>query len=267
MLKARHIHFCIRKRPIVDHADLHLEAGEILAVLGPNGAGKSTLLKILSGEMPCKQDEVEYNGRSLSKYSPNSLAKVRSVMPQHSQLTFPFKAGEVVVLGMAKQVATPPQELLEEVMKETQCWEFRDRQYAQLSGGEKQRVQLARVLLQIWEIKPYPRYLLLDEPTSSMDIAQQHHVLAIVSRLKRRNIGVLAILHDLNLAAAYADRVALFKDGNILYQGEMDEVMTSSKLGHAFGHPVKVTRETDSDQLVITAKALINKKQHEFKTA
>src|SRR5690606_27759760 len=155
--KARQIHFCIRKRPIVEHADLHLQAGEILAVLGPNGAGKSTLLKILSGETACKHGEVEYNGRPLSKYSPHALAKVRSVMPQHSQLTFPVQSEEVVALGMAKQVAAPPQELFEEVMKETQCWEFRDRQYAQLSGGEKQRVQLARVLIQIWEIKPYPR--------------------------------------------------------------------------------------------------------------
>src|SRR5690606_40573359 len=107
--------------------------------------------------------------------------------------------------------------LLKEVIIETHTWDLREQQYGMLSGGEKQRVQLARVLVQIWEMRPYPRYLLLDEPTSSMDIAQQHHVLQIVSRLKKRNIGVLAIVHDLNLAAAYADKVVLLKEGLVRY--------------------------------------------------
>ncbi len=267
MLKAKNIHFCIRQRPIVDQAAISLQAGELVAVLGPNGAGKSTLLKILSGEIPCKRADIQYNGTSISSYSVKALAKVRAVMPQHSVLSFPFTAMEVVELGLGNQTVSAPDELTKEVMMETQTWGLRDRQYGKLSGGEKQRVQLARVLIQIWEIKPYPRYLLLDEPTSSMDIAQQHHVLQIVSRIKKRNIGVLAIVHDLNLAAAYADQVVLLKDGMIRYQGETESVLTSEYLEETFDYPVKVSKDADTGQLVIISQVQYRKINHEFKLA
>src|SRR5690554_2024626 len=267
MLIAKNIHFCIRQKPIVDQAEVSLQAGEFLAVLGPNGAGKSTLLKILSGEISCNKGDIGYNGISIQDYSSKALAGVRAVMPQHSTLSFPYKAMEVVELGLGCQTVSSPDELLREVMVETQTWELRDRQYGKLSGGEKQRVQLARVLIQIWEIKPYPRYLLLDEPTSSMDIAQQHHVLQIVSRLKKRNIGILAIVHDLNLAAAYADSVVLLKEGMICYQGVTASVMTSNNLETAFDHPVKVIKDPDSDQLIIVSQAQAKKIKHEFKLA
>jgi len=267
MLKAKNIHFCIRKRPIVDQADISLQAGELLAVLGPNGAGKSTLLKILSGEISCKNGDIRYNGVSIRDYSTKALAAVRAVMPQHSTLSFPYSAIEVVELGLGCQTVSAPDELLKEVMIETHTWKLRDMQYGKLSGGEKQRVQLARVLIQIWEIKPYPRYLLLDEPTSSMDIAQQHHVLQIVSKLKKRNIGILAIVHDLNLAAAYADNVALLKDGVIRYQGETEVVLTSENLEKTFDHPVKVLRDPGNDQLIIFSQVQTKRINHEFKLA
>ena len=267
MLKARNIHFCIRQRPIVDQAALSLQAGELLAVLGPNGAGKSTLLKILSGEISCKHGDIRYNGVSIKDYSSKALAGVRAVMPQHSTLSFPYRAMEVVELGLGCQNVSAPDELLQEVMMETQTWELRNQQYGKLSGGEKQRVQLARVLIQIWEIKPYPRYLLLDEPTSSMDIAQQHHVLQIVSKLKKRNIGVLAIVHDLNLAAAYADNVALLRDGVICCQGQTASVMTSENLAKVFDHPVKVLKDPDNDQLIIISQVQPKRINHEFKLA
>lgn len=267
MLKAKNIHFCIRKRPIVAQADISLQAGELVAVLGPNGAGKSTLLKILSGEIPCQRADIQYNGTDIRNYSAKALAKVRAVMPQHSILSFPFTAMEVVELGLGNQSFGTPDQLVQEVMKETQTWDLRDRHYGQLSGGEKQRVQLARVLVQIWEMRPYPRYLLLDEPTSSMDIAQQHHVLQIVSRLKKRNIGVLAIVHDLNLAGAYADQVVLLKDGVVRYQGETESVLTSETLEETFDHPVKVSKDPDTHQLVIISQVQPRRINHEFKLA
>lgn len=267
MLEAKNIHFCIRQRPIVDQADVLLQAGELLAVLGPNGAGKSTLLKILSGEISCNKGDTRYNGLPIRTLSSRALARVRAVMPQHCSLSFPFKAIEVVELGLGSQTISSPDDLLREVMTETNTWELRDQPYGKLSGGEKQRVQLARVLVQIWEIKPYPRYLLLDEPTSSMDIAQQHHVLQIVSRLKERNIGILAIVHDLNLAAAYADKVALLKDGVIRDQGEAAAVLTSENLEKTFDHPVKVAKDPDNDQLIIISRKQTNPFTHEIKQA
>jgi len=267
MLRGKNIHFCVQKRPIVDQADISLQAGELVAVLGPNGAGKSTLLKILSGEIPCRRADIQYNGTAIRHFSAKALAKLRAVMPQHSVLSFPFTASEVVELGLGTQPVSAPDQLVQKVMMETQTWDLRDRHYGKLSGGEKQRVQLARVLVQIWEMRPYPRYLLLDEPTSSMDIAQQHHVLQIVSRLKKRNIGVLAIVHDLNLAAAYADKVVLLKEGVVRYQGPTESVLTSETLQETFDHPVKVSKDPDTDQLVIISQVQPKRINHEFKLA
>jgi iron complex transport system ATP-binding protein len=240
MLVAKNIHFCIQNRPIVDNADLNLEPGQMTALIGPNGAGKSTLLKILSGDIACQHGQIFYNGMAIKYLSSQELARVRAVMPQHSQLSFPFKAVEVVGLGLLSLSVRNPQKIVKEVMEETQTWHLKDKLYAQLSGGEKQRVQLSRVLAQIWADADTPRYLLLDEPTSSLDIAHQHQVLHIASKLKKNNIGVLAVLHDLNMAAAYADQIVMLKNGNIFQSGPAAQVMTSENLFHVFEHPIEV---------------------------
>ena len=206
MLQAHQVHFCIQNRPVVDQISLVLQSGEILAILGPNGAGKSTLFKILSGEIPCKHGQVGYNGNPLEKLNSRQLAQVRAVMPQHTTVNFPFSAQEVVELGLFSTQSKNSAHLVKEVMEATKTLHLKNVNFQYLSGGEKQRVQLARVLVQIWEQKPFPRYLLLDEPTSSLDIAQQHGVLGILRSLTKRNIGVLIILHELNLAAHYGGR-------------------------------------------------------------
>ena len=125
--------------------------------------------------------------------------------------------------------------------------------YQDLSGGEKQRVQLARVLLQIWEKKPFPRYLLLDEPTSSLDIAQQHVVLNILKKLKDQNIGVLVIMHDLNLAAHYADRIALMKKGKIEGIGPVEKVFSEELLSKVFDHPIHIIKNTTTGQFLVSS--------------
>lgn len=240
MLQAHQVHFCIQKRPVVDQISLTLEAGEILAILGPNGAGKSTLFKILSGEIPCKHGQVGYNGNPLEKLNSRQLAQVRAVMPQHTTVNFPFTAQEVVELGLFSAQSKNPADLVKEVMGATKTLHLKDVNFQHLSGGEKQRVQLARVLVQIWEQKPFPRYLLLDEPTSSLDIAQQHGVLSILRSLTHRNIGVLIILHELNLAAQYADRIALLKGGMITQCGPVREVLQEESLHRVFDYPIQI---------------------------
>jgi iron complex transport system ATP-binding protein len=251
MLQAQDIHFCIRNLPIIDRANICLTPGELTVILGPNGAGKSTLFKVLAGEIPCKYGNVAYNGTPIHSFSAKNLALVRAVMPQHSSLSFPFKALEVVELGLLSCGDAYRPDLVEEVMRETQTWHLKEKLYGNLSGGEKQRVQLARVLTQIWDKKPFPRYLLLDEPTSSMDIALQHHVLRIIHKIKNRNIGVLAILHDLNLAANYADKVILLKKGRILHQGAVKEVMTATHLEEIFEHPIQVFSASEDSPMII----------------
>lgn len=130
---------------------------------------------------------------------------------------------------------------------------FKDQLLGNLSGGEKQRVHLARVLAQIWENKSFPRYLLLDEPTSSMDIAQQHHILQLIAQLKHQNIGILTILHDLNLAANYADNVVLLKRGAILNQGPTREIMTPRNLRELFDYPIQVISEGPKKPIYISS--------------
>lgn len=238
MLKASRVHFCIRHRLIVDEVSLELNPGEILAVLGPNGAGKSTFFKILSGEIRCKHGSIDYNGHDIQRLKSRELAEVRAVMPQHTQVNFPFTVQEVVELGLISTDAKNPAKLISEVLEATNTSHLKDRVFNSLSGGEKQRVQLARVLVQIWEPKPFPRYLLLDEPTSSLDIAQQHAVLKILETLKSRNIGILVILHELNLAAQYADKIALLKNGLIAKVGLVEEILEEEILAYVFDHPI-----------------------------
>jgi iron complex transport system ATP-binding protein len=253
MLDAQNLHFCIKNKPILDHANICLMAGELTVLLGPNGAGKSTLFRLLSGELVCNQGSVKYNGIPINGLKPRQLATLRAVMPQHSTMTFPYMAMEVVALGLLLSNKKHPSDTIKEVMMATQTWHLKDQLFGNLSGGEKQRVQLARVLVQIWEIKSFPRYLLLDEPTSSMDIAQQHHILEIISQLKNRNIGILTILHDLNLAANYADNVVLLKEGSLLKQGRVREIMTPENLQLVFDYPINVSSEGPDSPIYVSS--------------
>lgn len=251
MLTASNIQFRIRNRTILDTTSLELAAGQIIAILGPNGAGKSSLFSLLSGESSCTCGEVSYNGRSIAKYKARDLAELRAVMPQHSSVNFPFTVREVVELGLISIQPKSPEKTVDEVMALAQIKHLQGQEYYQLSGGEKQRVQLARVLAQVWERKPYPRYVLLDEPTSSLDIAQQHAVLEILLQLKSRNIGVLIILHDLNLAAQYADEIILLKSGKICYCGPMKEGMDGCLLEKVFDHPIRIMNCPVTNQLIV----------------
>ncbi|WP_339923921.1 heme ABC transporter ATP-binding protein [uncultured Cyclobacterium sp.] len=251
MLRASNIQFRTKNQTILDSTSLEVESGQITAVLGPNGAGKTTLFKLISGESPCSCGEVHYNGLNVAKFKARQLAEIRAVMPQHSSVNFPFTVREVVELGLISIQAHNPDKTIAEVMDLAQIEHLQAREYSLLSGGEKQRVQLSRVLVQVWERKPYPRYVLLDEPTSSLDIAQQHAVLDILCQLKNRNIGVLVILHDLNLAAQYADKILLLKSGKVCFCGPMKEGMDEFLLEKVFDYPIKCMHCEATNQLII----------------
>ncbi|WP_209330148.1 heme ABC transporter ATP-binding protein [Lunatimonas salinarum] len=253
MLEAKKLHFCIKKKPILDQASICIKSGELTALIGPNGAGKSTLFKLLSGEARCQLGSISYNRHPIETLKSNQLATLRAVMPQHSSVTFPFRALEVVELGLVLSKQSFASSTIQKVMKATSTWHLRDQLVDNLSGGERQRVQLARVLAQIWEPKPFPRYLLLDEPTSSMDIAQQHHVLQVVSQLKHKNIGILAILHDLNLAANYSDAVVLLKEGVVVKQGPTRKILTPENLEQVFDYPIQVSAKEPHQPIFISS--------------
>ncbi|QCR21139.1 heme ABC transporter ATP-binding protein [Pontibacter sp. SGAir0037] len=242
MLIAENISYARGKKQILEKVSLQLEPGVFTAVLGPNGAGKSTLLKLVSKETGGHTGSIRLNGKSLADYTARELALVRAVLPQSVHVNFPFKAREIVQLGRLphREALKKSIRVTEEVMDATGIRHLADRNYASLSGGEQQRVQLARVIAQLKGSSRQPRFLLLDEPTSSLDMAQQHSMLHIAREMCRQDIGVLAILHDMNLAAQYADELLFLKKGKTVAQGRTADLMQEEVLEATFAHPVQV---------------------------
>jgi iron complex transport system ATP-binding protein len=233
----------IGDKSLIQNIELALAPGEILAVVGPNGAGKSTLLRVLAGELLPTDGRVSIENRSLNAWRKRELARMRSVLPQSSTLTFGFLAQEVVLMGRTPHLSggesREDHAIVAEAMHMTRTDHLIDRVYTTLSGGERQRVQLARVLAQIWEGEA-PRYLLLDEPTNNLDLSHQHGTLTIARQFAERGVGVLAVLHDLNLAAQYADQVLILKDGQALAKGTPESVFTPDIIQQTFDLPVMV---------------------------
>lgn len=228
--------------------------GEVFAVLGQNGAGKSTLFKALSGEWKPSDGDVVFNGKPMSSWSRLHLAQQRAVLPQQSSLTFDFSVEEVVQLGRSPHATGVEldREIVEHVMELCDVTRFAGRNYTSLSGGEKQRVQLARVLAQIWQENPKEdRLLLLDEPTSALDLAHQHALLTVARNLSRQRVAVLVVLHDLNLASAYADQLMMLHQGKCVAMGSAEEVIKPDLVECVFGIQVKVIDHPESGKPLV----------------
>lgn len=230
---------------LVRHVDLTVKAGEMLVILGPNGAGKSTLFKMLSGEWPASEGSVTLFDKSYAQWPGEALARRRAILPQHSSLTFPFTVEEVVRMGRTPHDtgARKDREIVAELVHRCDLESLKTRLYPWLSGGEKQRVQLARVLAQIWPVDSdgsTHKFLFLDEPTSALDIAHQHSMLKLARELTQRGDSVVVILHDLNLASAYADRVLMLHQGKVAGLGCVREVFNRELLQQVFDVDVQI---------------------------
>ncbi len=225
-------------KPILDALSFELPKGALTVLVGPNGAGKSTLLKILTGEIRPESGSVLVAGKPLGDWPQAELSRVRGVLPQESTLQFDFRVHEVVMLGRMPHLqgaeTARDGEIVREALAAVDMTGFSDRLYPTLSGGEKQRVQLARVLAQIWEPCGPVRCLFLDEPTSSLDLAHQHATLALARTLAGKGAAVFAILHDLNLAAAYADRILMLHRGVVAAAGSPWETLTPGNIQSVF---------------------------------
>lgn len=243
-------------KTLISDIDLTLNPGEVLAVLGPNGAGKSTLFKVMAGEYTHYSGELCLNGSNYNDWSSNHIAHMVGVLPQSSGLLFPFSAFEVVMLGRLPHSSgrKADREIALAAMRQADVVHLAAALYPSLSGGEKQRVQLARVLCQIWcETELGDRYLLLDEPTSALDLSHQHHTLKLARQLAAKGMGVLAILHDLNLASQYADKLLLLSQGRVVTKGSVSEVMTPDKIKRLYGIDVSVVPHPSIDcPLIVT---------------
>ncbi len=235
-------------RVVLDDISIDIRAGEVTALLGPNGAGKSTLLKLLCGEIPSHND-IEYFGQAKDCWQPEDIAKHLAMLPQHSTLTFPFLAREVVELG-AIPLAVSNKEtsaLALHYMEKTDVLHLADRLYPALSGGEKQRLHLARVLTQLHQ-SGEKKILMLDEPTSALDLAHQHNTLKIAREAaKAEGAAVVVVLHDLNLAAQYADRLVLLHNGKLVCDASPWEALTPERIERVYGYQSIVTKHPSLD--------------------
>ena len=248
MLQTESVDVHLGRTHALNDVSLSVGPGEVVAVLGPNGSGKSTLMRVMSGELAPRQGSVLQDDRPLGDWPRRALAMRRAVLPQNTAISFPFRALHVVLLGRSPHAGSSSHaddlDIAAQAMRETEVTHLADRVYPSLSGGEQQRVQMARVLAQIWPAANSGdnRYLLLDEPTSSLAIAHQHTALATARRFAARGMGVVVILHDLNLAAIYADRLCVFKAGRLLHEGPPEQVLTPDVVKSVFDLSVTPTR-------------------------
>ncbi len=252
MLTATNITVHFGQREVLHDVSFRAAPGALTAIVGPNGSGKTTLLKAMIAEVP-HGGAVTLNGTETETAKPWELAAMRAVLPQATPLAFPFNVAEVVRLGLMNGTSGGQSHLVAAALERVGLGGYAARYYQELSGGEQQRVQLARVLAQVWEPvhNGVPRWLFLDEPVSALDIGHQLMVMQIARDFADAGGGVVAVMHDLNLTAMFADDVALISEGRILAQGPSEDVFTDSLLSDAYHCAVRVNATPTSGTFLL----------------
>jgi iron complex transport system ATP-binding protein len=253
VVEARAVALHLNGAALVDGIDLTINPGEVVAIVGPNGAGKSTLLRLLSGDLRPSRGSVHLKTRELSTYSAAQLAGHRATLSQHTNVTFPFTVEEVVHMGAGDLSHAAARPLADAALREVAMDGFRHRQISTLSGGEQQRVHFARVLVQLTrgEARHGPGLLLLDEPTSSLDLRHQIELMETAGARARNGTAVVAILHDLNLAARFADRIVVLHRGKIAADDHPAKTITREILREVFEVDVAITHHDNGTPILL----------------
>ncbi len=248
ILSAQNINVIRNSQQLIDNVSLDIARGERVALIGPNGAGKSTLLKTLTGEIAPNHGNVTLFGKPLSQWRDRDAARVRAVLPQATMLNFAFTVREIVELGRfphcAGALTRHDRIIVAEAMSAVEVTAFAERDVLSLSGGERARVHAARVLAQVWDaphdVSPV---LLLDEPTASLDLRHQRVLLQAVSEfVKRRGASVLAVLHDINLTAQWADRIVWLQRGRIVANGSAEQTLARERIRDVYEVDAEIAR-------------------------
>ncbi|ABE49875.1 heme ABC transporter ATP-binding protein [Methylobacillus flagellatus] len=259
MLEVIHTGLNIGSKTLLHDISFIIKPGEMVAICGPNGAGKSSLIRLLCGELKPSSGEVRWEGKSLAEWNLLQLARQRALMQQHAEVGFAYTALEIILLGRHPHHlgANRPQDyqIAMAAMQEVGAVHLAEQIYSTLSGGEQARVQMARVLAQIWESSQGARLLLLDEPTAALDPLQQHRMLTIARKwADKGDVAVVAIVHDLNLAAQYADRIALLRDGRLQAIDRVESIMTPAMVEACFDLPCVLLNHPDGGTPMIAAR-------------
>ncbi|KAA0990736.1 heme ABC transporter ATP-binding protein [Dyadobacter aurulentus] len=242
MMEINQAGFEIRGRKLLHEVSFQVKSGEFWAIVGANGAGKSTLIKMLSSELAPTSGSVTFDGKDLKKYKLRDLAKKRAVLAQQNTITLSFTVQEIVLMGRYPFYDSEPTQrdlaIVDMCLKKVGIAHLKSRLYPTLSGGEQQRVQVSRALAQIWEVDK--GLLLLDEPTTGMDLLHQFETFQLAKEMTTKGFSVVAVIHDLNQALQYADKVLMLKNGQNFAIGSPSEVLTETNIQAAFGLAVQI---------------------------
>lgn len=253
MIKANNISLSLSGQVILHNVNLQIKPGELVALCGPNGAGKSTLLSCLAGEHPSCDANISYAGITLDQLSAKKQAQQRVFLEQSPSLAAQFTLTELIELGAP--IDLPPDvlaRLVDEMINAFNFQHMRSKMVSALSGGQRHRAHLTRVLIQLRanRLLGHESYLFLDEPTASLDMGYQIKILKLMRELANEGVGVLVVLHDLNLAAAFADRMVLLRQGRIAYIDTPEQVLTADNLSDVYKTPIFVER-AQNQQIII----------------
>jgi len=244
---------------VLQDVSLDVSPGEILALIGPNGAGKTTIIRAVSGTTPIRSGKVDINGQDLSRFTTGQRARVLAVVPQARQLGGAYTVEQAVMMGRTAYMSWLGREsesdcaAVQLALRQTQLDDFAQRQIAQLSGGEQQRVFLARALAQTTPV------LLLDEPTNHLDLHHQTSLLSLVKKLtEEKQLAVMMAMHDLNLVSFFADKVALLVDGELKHVGTPQEVIQAEHISAAYQTPVEIFTHPITGAPHIFPKGVLN---------
>ncbi len=211
----RDISFSYPGKEVLKKVNLKIKPGKITTILGPNGSGKTTLIKTLENN-EVHVGEILINGKSINDFSIGQLARRRAILSQKIDLAFGFSVDQVIRMGRLPYAGREKEKTINEILNLFDLNKFKDSSYLKLSGGEQQRVNIARSIAQIWDAsKDKKKYLLMDEPTSSLDVQFQVQLIKVLEKIKKRNIGILLVLHDINLALSISDKIILFSEGKV----------------------------------------------------
>ena len=251
-VSAEGLSYSVEANALLDRVDLHAQQGMLLGLIGPNGAGKTTLLRALAGILSYWEGVVLIEGSNLKGSTPREIARTLGLVPQIAPYTQGFTALELVTMGRYPHIGRFQVEgkgdslIARKAMRVTETEQFADRTLDTLSGGERQRIFVSRALAQ------QPRILLLDEPTSNLDVLHQLKVLGLVRRLVDGGLTAIAAIHDLQMAARYCHQLALMKRGQVLAQGPPDQVLTPQTIESAFGVKAAVYRDPTTGSLAVS---------------
>tara|TARA_Y100001968_G_scaffold75918_1_gene67354 strand:+ start:1272 stop:2045 length:774 start_codon:yes stop_codon:yes gene_type:complete len=236
IIEIQDLNYLIDDKKIINDISFNVNEGDFISILGPNGSGKSTLIKLISGDIKASSGNIKILGKNKHDWDIEELANYRSVLPQFDNLSFPFRVLDVIKMGRYPVLEKHDDNIIyEELLNIFDLSNLSTQIYTTLSGGEKQRVQLARVVSQIWTNESYKKkILLLDEPTSFLDIKHQLLMFKFLKKLHKKGLTIVMVLHDINQAILNSDKILLLKDTALIAYDQKDEIINNGLLNEVF---------------------------------